>query len=568
MESNCHYIPYERTGYFSKLVTDYLNGNEQLKPFYTHPVSLDGIRASIVNRQAFNTNRGLLVQELRNQYQGIPLSPVQELNLQSLLKDNVFTITTAHQPNIFTGPLYFIYKILHAIKLADELKGHLPDYQFVPVYYMGSEDADLEELGFINLNGEKLEWQTKQTGAVGRMKVDKAFLTLIESIYGQTGIHPYGQELINLFRQSYTPGKTIQQATLELVNGLFAEFGLLVLIPDNAALKQSFTSVVEKELKEQFSHLTVERTINDLSRFYKVQAEGREINLFYLLDDKRERIQSLTEEVKIVVDPIEDPRCKLKDKHTIPCQNKHEQEPRFKVHSAGLSKQWSEREILEELREHPERFSANVILRGLFQETVLPNIAFIGGGGELAYWLELKDVFRTANVPYPMLLLRNSFLLITARQEQQWKKLGFMPEDLFKDEQQLFTELVLKESRDTVRLNGELDKIKSFYEQIRLMAGNIDPTLAYHTDALQTKALKPLYELEKKMLRAEKKKYNTQRQQISKMKQELFPGDNLQERTDNFSLYYSKYGKQWLNSIYSISKGLEQQFVIGVTGED
>ena len=568
MESNCLYIPYEKTGYFSKVVSDYLSGDEQLKPFYQYPVSIEGIKESIHSRQAFNTNRTLLVQELRKQYQGIVLSPKQELNMELLLSNNVFTVTTAHQPNIFTGPLYFIYKILHTIKLARELSVQVPGNKFIPFYYMGSEDADLEELGYINLNGEKLSWQTKQTGAVGRMKVDKAFIKLIDVIYGQIGLLSHGEELIDLFKQSYIEGKTIQQATLELVNSLFAEFGLLILIPDNAAFKISFNAVVEKELKEQFSHQAVEETIKELSRHYKVQTGGRETNLFYLLDDKRERIQRIIEEEKVAIDPVEDPRCKLSDLPKNCCKKNQEPGLTFEVKGPGISKQWCEREILEELNEFPERFSGNVILRGVFQETVLPNIAFIGGGGELAYWLELKKVFKAVNVPYPMLILRNSFLLITPQQQERLTKLGFAPVDLFKGEQQLLTELVVRESSDTVHLNGELDKIREFYQHIKSVAANVDPTLGTHTEALEAKALKPLHELEKKMIRAEKRKYAMQREQIAKLKQELFPNNSLQERTENFSLYYALYGKDWLQTIYSASKGLEQKFAIFTTGEE
>jgi uncharacterized protein YllA (UPF0747 family) len=241
-------------------------------------------------------------------------------------------------------------------------KRQLPQYKFVPVYYMGSEDADLDELGFVNVGGQKLVWETKQTGAVGRMKVDKALLKLIHEIHGQIGVLPFGNEFTDLLNACYTEGKTIQQATLELVNALFGAYGLIVLIPDNAKLKTAFHSVVEKELTEKFSHRIVADTIDKLGAHYKVQAGGREINLFYLIDNKRERIEQAGDA--------------------------------FEVKTLNL--QFSKDEILKELKEHPERFSANVILRGAFQETVLPNIAFIGGGGELAYWLELKNVFNAS----------------------------------------------------------------------------------------------------------------------------------------------------------------------------
>jgi bacillithiol synthase len=99
-----------------------------------------------------------------------------------LKKDNTFVVTTAHQPNLFTGPLYFFYKIIHAIQLAASLKAAFPECNFVPVYYMGSEDADLEEVGSFNLDQTKCQWATKQTGAIGRMQVDDALLILLKQL--------------------------------------------------------------------------------------------------------------------------------------------------------------------------------------------------------------------------------------------------------------------------------------------------------------------------------------------------------------------------------------------------
>ncbi|MBS1626748.1 MAG: bacillithiol biosynthesis cysteine-adding enzyme BshC [Bacteroidetes bacterium] len=528
MESNCGYIPYKNTGYFSKLVIDYLEENKNLQNFYNYSVSIEGIQQSIQARKLFNTNRKLLVNELYNQYQNIPLSNKQKSNLELLLNENTFTITTAHQPNIFTGPLYFIYKIIHAIKLADDLNETLKEYQFIPVYYMGSEDADLDELGFININGEKLIWNTKQTGAVGRMKVDKAFVELIEKIYGQVGVYTYGKELIEIFKKCYVEGKTIQQATLALVNELFAEYGLLILIPDNAALKKSFENVIQKELTEQFSHSIVAQTSTELSKHYKVQANGRELNLFYLYENKRSRVVLHNSQ--------------------------------FTIDDSSLT--FTQEEILNELKNYPERFSGNVILRGAFQETILPNIAFIGGGGELAYWLELKNVFSAVNVPYPMLILRNSFLLFTKQQEENLLKLGFVIEDLFKSKSILMNELVKRESDKQLDLSKEIAEIKNIYQQLKNIAQQVDATLQQHTEALQVKTLKQIINLEKKILRVEKRKFTTQAIQLSKIKEHLFPTNNLQERVENFSLLYAKQGKKIIREIYNVSKGLSQEFTI------
>ncbi len=526
MKQAANYLPYESTGYFSKIVSDYLSQSPQLKPFYQHAPTMAGIKEAIAARKTFATPRKLLVEVLTEQYAGLSLSKKVKQNIASLAKETTFTVTTAHQPNIFTGPLYFIYKILHAAKLAEELAAEWPEYTFVPVYYMGSEDADLDELGYVNVGGQKLIWETKQTGAVGRMKVDKGLIKLIHAINGQAGVLPYGNELYELFTNAYTEGKTIQQATLELVNALFADYGVVVLIPDNARLKMAFHSVVEKELLEGFSHKAVAETIPQLAAHYKVQAGGREINLFYLTDNKRERIEKEGDV--------------------------------YEVKTLGL--RFTKEEILGELQQHPERFSGNVILRGAFQETILPNIAFIGGGGELAYWLELKNVFAAVNIPYPVLLLRNSFLFMHREQEARVKKLGFTYADLFKEEFTLVNTLVKRESENQLDLAKEIEQAHNYYNGLQKITDAVDKSLSKHVIALEVKAVKKIAELEKKIIRAEKEKYAVQQNQIAKIKQELFPNNSLQERVDNFSIHYAQQGKAWINKVYKVSFGLAPGF--------
>ncbi|MBK6826575.1 MAG: bacillithiol biosynthesis BshC [Chitinophagaceae bacterium] len=149
-------LPYRQTNAFTRIALDYIDQAEALKPFFLHPPSLQGLQKAISERKKTSTNRQVLVEQLRHQYVGIDTNEKVKQNIESLLSPDTFTITTAHQNNIFTGPLYFIYKILHAIKLADLLNETWPEQHFVPVYYIGSEDADLDELNHTWLNGEKL----------------------------------------------------------------------------------------------------------------------------------------------------------------------------------------------------------------------------------------------------------------------------------------------------------------------------------------------------------------------------------------------------------------------------
>ena len=192
-------LPYRQTGYFSRIITDYLDQADTLKPFYTHAVTPEGLRDSLQARQKAPVDRVALVSALEEQYTGMTDAPLVRQNIQRLSEEGTFTVCTAHQPAIFTGHLYFIYKILHTIRLADVLNRDYPDKHFVPVFYMGSEDADLEELDHIYLGGEKLVWDTKQTGAVGRMTT-KGLDKLLYRIGGELSIEPFGPELIQIGR--------------------------------------------------------------------------------------------------------------------------------------------------------------------------------------------------------------------------------------------------------------------------------------------------------------------------------------------------------------------------------
>ena len=291
MDCTATRLSYRQTGVFSRIVTDYIDRSEFLAPFIKHPPSVEGIQKAIDARKQFPTNRNVLVQELKKQYGIVKVSAAVQKNIDALSSPDTFTITTAHQNNIFTGPLYFIYKILHAIKLADHLNTSLPAYKFVPVYYIGSEDADLAELNHINLEGEKLVWNTKQTGAVGRMKADKDLLKLIDAIEGQLAVLPRGKEAVALIRDCYRLGEDVQTATFKIVNTLFAEYGLVVLLPDNAFMKRQMDQVFADDLLNQTASAIVAETSTRLGQLYKVQAHPRDINLFYLIDGLRERME-------------------------------------------------------------------------------------------------------------------------------------------------------------------------------------------------------------------------------------------------------------------------------------
>ena len=528
MAFNAQYISYKNTNSFSKLSVDYVEKNPALLPYYQHEVSEEGVKKAIEEKSKQPVDRALLVTTLKAQYASVSTNADVDANIELLLQHNSFTICTAHQPNIFTGHLYFIYKILHVIKLAKTLQATMPAYNFIPVYYMGSEDADLEELGAVYAGGKHYNWQTRQTGAVGRMLVDDDLLKIKTQLAGLLKALPHGEEILAKLDKAYIKGVTIQQATFTLLHDLFKQYGLVVLIADNAALKAAFLPIANKEIEQSFSNTALQQTIAQFPEQYKVQTQGRPINLFYIEGDKRERIERSLNNISVVNTDL--------------------------TQSIDAFK--------KTIAANPALISPNVILRPLYQELILPNIIFVGGGGELAYWLELKSVFAAAAIPMPMMVLRNSFSILSAKTSVFIQQLNIDLTSLFKSETDILNLLVEKNAEKKLTISSQKLALLKTYSQIRDVATTVDPTLQKHVWALQQEAVNKLQQLEKKMWRAARKQLEDEKNKIHAIKNNLFPEGILQERIENVLWYYAKYGAEFLEEIYTCSQGLAQEYCI------
>jgi len=528
LKTTATYHSYQKTYSITELVLDYLNGADDLQSHVNYKNDFEGVLHAIEERKKFEINRSLLVSVFESQYQNISTTKKVRANIASLSDVNTFTICTAHQPNIFTGYLYFIYKILHVIKIADELNANSNNTHFVPVYFMGSEDADLNELGEIYIEGKTYKWETNQQGAVGRMKVDESLLNLLDEISRQITVDPFGKDLITLLRDAYTLGESIAQATFKLVNQLFGEYGLLVLLPDNRDLKNACKQLMRSEVVQHHSYHLINEFTEKFPKKYKIQATGRPINLFYIKDDFRERIEASADGYIVLNTNL------------------------------GFSKQ----ALMDEIENHPERFSPNVILRPLYQELILPNVAFIGGGGEVAYWIELKPIFDFYQIHYPTLILRNSFVIIEESISMLIKKMKIAAPDYFLPITAIQEKYLSEILNCRLVLNEEKEILISGYDAIRKMTDKIDQTLSIHTNALEKAALKKVEALEKKIVRAEKKRKYEALLQLEKIKNAFYPKGILQERKDNFMPYYSKYGDAFISELYQASQTFNQTFCL------
>ncbi len=483
-------IPLAHTGQFSKLFLDYINGEPSLHSFYRLPPQITSFQQAIRTKSNFS-HREILAERIEKQYQDAGL----EVDTKIFLQPNTFTLTTGHQLNIFTGPLYFVYKILTTIKLAQELNMSYPDYNFVPVYWMATEDHDFEEINHIHLFGKKVEWQPPTIGgAVGRLTTEG-----FEAIWEQM------PELKQVFGTFYDGKNSLAQATRQMVHHFFAHYGLYVIDGDDGELKKIFVPYMEKEIAESYGFEQVMDSSQQLKALgYSTQISPREINLFYLGQFSRDRI--------------------VKDADTF----------------RAADRVWTFSELIEHLHNQPQNFSPNVVLRPLYQECVLPNLAYIGGPAEVGYWMQLKGVFDAVQIDFPIVLPRNFLMLIPKNLGQKLQKLGFNSQDIFKDEARLKEAYLENNSSQKVDFEVEKSQIAEIFLAVKAKTKAIDPTLESAAAAEEQKLYKALENLEKKLQKSIENKHAQALGQIANLKTKFFPKGTPQERHDNFLNF-------WLN---------------------
>lgn len=526
MPTDC--ISYQTSGYFSKLMQDYLDQKPELKSLYNHFPTLENFEKQINEKQANfdNENRIPLVETLKKQYQNIEISDSTKQNIELLSLPNTFTITTGHQLNLFSGPLYFLYKIISTINLTKELKLKYPANNFVPIYWMATEDHDFEEINYFNFKGKKFRWNKESSGPVGRLSTEG--LDEFFEIYSlELGSSTNANVLKNLFKDAYLKHDNLADATRYLANNLFANYGLVILDADDANLKRAFVPFIKEELEHQTSFKTVQKTIEQLSD-YTIQVNPREINLFYIEDNLRERIIF--------------------------------ENDKYYVNNTKIS--FSKDEILKLLESNPEKFSPNVIMRPLYQEIILPNLCYIGGGGEIAYWLELKSFFDAVNITLPILLVRNSVLLNTEKQAKKADKLGLNWKDLFTKRTNLINEITHKLSSFPIDLTPQKEALEKQFEYLYELAAQTDKSFTGAVKAQEVKQKKGLDNLEKRLLKAQKRKLENELQRVVDLQGELFPNQSLQERQTNFSEFYLEKGEQLIPLLIQNLKPLENIFNI------
>ena len=526
-----HSIPIDLKLRFSKLINDYLVEDKKLKSYYSHPPRLENFESQINQKKASfkRETRDLLTTIFEDQYRNLK-APKRVLdNIDLLTSENTFTITTGHQLCLMTGPLYFIYKIISTINLCSKLKEKYPRFNFIPIYWMASEDHDFDEISSFKFQEKKFQWKQDLIGPVGKLPLDKLKFTL-DDFESYLGNNNEANQIRELIKNSYRESANLSEATFKLVNQLFGKYGLLVLEPNKKDLKKLFINFFKKELSDQFSFHSIDKQINNLkdnySKTYSPQVNPRNINLFYLLPEGRYRIEK--------------------------------NDNKFVVKDTG--KFFSENELIDQLEKCPERFSPNVILRPLYQEVLLPNLCYIGGAAEISYWLQLKTMFEKVEVPFPLLLVRNSVLLYSKKQANKLKKLEIEISDLFYSQKVLDEKKVKQASSIDLNLEHLKIALNKQFDYLKSLVSKTDRSFEGAVNAQEKKQINGINKLEKRLLKAQKKSISNQIERIRNIRNQLFPDNEFQERKLNFFTIYNEIGENFIPLLIKSLDPLNTEF--------
>ena len=521
-------IPFEIVKEFTRKDKQYQTNPNLFRDFIQFLPEISGLKNAVEERKNFPVNRKLLIEVFRKQYSDKSFSQAQSINLDKLSDENTFTIITAHQPALFGGPLYYFTKILSIIRLAEILNSSKDNFHIIPIFINGAEDHDFEEVNHCNLFGNRIEWTKQSGGPVGRLDTDglndclNAFCELL-------GKNENASKIENILRSSLEKSVRYKDFVARFLHEIFSEYGLLILDMDDDQLKAEFMHVMLEEITDNPSEALILDTQNRLqANNFKPQAHPREINIFYMEDQLRERFVRENDRYKVLNTNLEFDITQLKDLAT----------------------------------KNPNKFSPNVIIRPLYQEFTLPNIAYIGGGGELAYWLERKTQFNHFGIFFPVLIRRNSIMIMNKPMGKQVEKLSLNTNQLFEKEDQIINEFLQTNTDFDIKLTDEILQIDELLDRMVDKAGKADATLRGFAEAEKIRILKQLENVENRITRSLKKQEEVKINQISSLKNKLFPNMGLQERYDNFFQFYVQYEGDLISDLLPHMNPLDREFLV------
>ncbi|HTX20074.1 MAG TPA: bacillithiol biosynthesis cysteine-adding enzyme BshC [Bacteroidota bacterium] len=522
----------------STLFADYLDDFGKVKEFYAGDFRDRKSWKKVINRVlGRQIDRSTLVRVLTEQNKQNHCGIKTLANIDLLGNDNTVAVVTGQQIGICTGPLYTIYKAITAVKLAEQCSAELPEYTFVPVFWVEGEDHDFEEINSLNvvtLEGqiEKVEYLhggkpfERNPGPVGALPVDSYAEKFFDTLGTKLQETEFKAQLFASLRGHYRSGSTMGKAFVGLMHQFFEESGLIFLDPNDAELKKIVRPVFVKEFSAvtKTSQLVIERSA-ELEERYHAQIKAKSLNLFMFHKGGRYLI-----------------------------------EPRETDFSLKGTRQFFTKEELGGLIEQsPELFSPNVVLRPLCQDTLLPTAAYVGGPSEIAYFAQLQPAYEFFNLPMPIIYPRASVTILEEKIKTVLEKYQIEIAELWSDIDPLL--LRIAEQVSEVKVDALFEqlqrRVKEAIAESRFGIQQIDSTLSGSVDSTLSRIESQLGVLKEKTEAAQQRRQDITLKQIKRASAHIFPNSVLQERAFNVVYFLNKYGPdfvRWLSGEVAIDR--------------
>ncbi len=511
------------------LFADYLTDFEKVSEFYNgdyrQPQDFLNRTDSVKSREL---PLGQLVPILKEQNQkfGCGVQTLEKIDL--LLERRACAVVTGQQTGLFGGPLFTIYKALTAIKLAERLS-RTCEGCFVPIFWLASDDHDFREVNHIHINNKsnqpfKITYDGQNNDAkipISEIKLNEEIATLLQQLEDETNPSEFKAEILNQLSAAYEPETIFSQAFGTWLTTLFKTFGLILIDASDVRIKKLGARVFKKEISENSpstqSAIAASGKLSEKDYHSQVQLKQGFLNLFYA-EEERNSIE------------IEDSN--------------------FSVKRAEQS--FTKDELLHQVETRPEFFSPNVLLRPLYQDALLPTIAYVAGPAELAYYAQMKGIYEAFKIPMPIIYPRKSLTLLESKIEKVLNNYDLKVGDFWGNVEALINEIAkaqLPESLEKRIENASLCVNKNL-QALEDTVTEFEPTLKNTVENVKGKILGQMDGLAKKILQAYKKRNEVIGQQIHKAQNSLYPNNNVQERELNILPYLFKYGFGFIDQLY------------------
>jgi bacillithiol biosynthesis cysteine-adding enzyme BshC len=447
--------------------------------------------------------------------------------IERLVRDEACVVVTGQQVGLFSGPLYTIYKALTAIKLSDVLNRRGLG-SFVPVFWLASDDHDLAEVDHIALMDKdnrlrEIRCQGPSPGSkvpVSDVPLPSDIGDCLEQLKDLTRDTEFKADVLGSLSQAYQPGLSYAEAFGRWMTRLFGSRGLVLIDAGHPRFKEMGRGIFDREIAggSPSTRQAVAASERLRQAGYEPQIPLHEgiLNLFYVAGERR-AIQG--------------------------------RGGAFDV--KGLPASVAKERLRELAHDNPSLFSPNVLLRPLYQDAILPTVAYVGGPSEIAYFGQLKGVYEAFDLPMPVVYPRKSLTIVERTIGHILEKYRLSAPDLWRNAAGAIGEISKEEIPDTVdqALRSVRDHLEGDYARLKAELLAFDPGLAGSADLAKGKMNQQLDFLQKKVRQAARKRSDIAVQQIRKAADSLWPHQRLQERVFNIVPYLIRYGASFVDQL-------------------